>query len=114
MAAIYDISLTADGNAYVTLKNTRGNRNIYTVHLTGTFGSGTITAFTNPEGKLAAAAGTTYDVAILDSTGSPISKTSNSAFNFECDSDEQSPTILKLILVGATNPNIKIKVCNIQ
>lgn len=114
MAAIYNETISANGDVVLDLRNTRGNRNIYTVHLTGTFGSGTVTAWTNPEGSAAALAATTYDVALLDGSGVAISKTSKAAFNFECNSDPQNPTVLKLTLSGATNPSIKVKVCNVQ
>lgn len=114
MAVIWNSTITASGNTIMNLNNTRGVRNIYTVHATGTFGGGTLTLFTNPEGSVAAAAGTTYDVALLDALGNPISYTSNGAFDFECNSDPEHPTVLKVILTGATSPSLKLKVCDIQ
>lgn len=114
MAVILKQTMTADGNLYVTLENTRGNRNIYTVHLAGGFGGGTATVFTNPEGPVAAAAATTYDVAINDASGTAVSATANKAFDFECNSDPRYPTMFKLILTGSTNPTLHVKVCNVK
>ncbi len=114
MARIYSTALTASGNAYITLENTRGNRNIYTVHLYGSFGGGTVTAFTNPAGLTSAQGGTTDDIAILDASGTAISKTSKASFDFECNSDPVHPIILKFVLAGATSPSLTVRVDNVK
>ncbi len=113
MARIWNATLTASGNSIVNLTNHRGCRNIYTVHIYGTFGSGTVTVFTNPEGAVDAAAGTTNDIAVLDSGGTAISKTAKASFDFECNSDPENPIALKFILSGATNPSLRIRVDNV-
>lgn len=114
MARIWNETLTASGNSICSLANTRGNRNIYTCHVYGTFGGGTVTVFTNPAGVASAAAGTTNDIAILDATGTAISKTTKFSFDFECNSDPINPIALKFILAGATNPSLTIRVDNVQ
>lgn len=108
MARIAYPTLTASGNYIVTLSNIRGKRNVYTVQLFGGFGGGTVTAFTNGAGT--AASGTTDDIAILDAEGTSVSKTAKSTFNFECNSDPVHPNVLKIILAGATNPTLTIRV----
>lgn len=113
MAKIYEETLIADGNAIITLNNLRGNLNHYTVSLYGGFGGGTVTAFTNPAGTASAEGGTTNDIAILDSAGVAISKTSKASFNFECNSDPIAPQVLKIILTGATNPTLTVRVDNV-
>lgn len=109
---------TLTGNTLNTkafsLRNTRGNRNVYTVHVSGTFGGGTITVFTNSQGEAGAKAATTHDVAILNSAGLAVSYTSNGSFDFECNSDPEHPTALKVVLAGATSPSIILTVCNVQ
>ncbi len=112
MGRIVDTTLTASGTYVYELQNNKVKRNIYTVHIAGTslFGSGTVTAFTNTQGRAVAVANTTYDVAILDSTGAAISKTANASFDFECNSDNARPAALKIVLAGATNPAIKLTV----
>ena len=107
-----DTPFTDNGSIIIPLINGILTDNYYTVHMVGNFGSGTITAFTNPLGSQVAKQSTTYDVAILDSTGTAISKTANAAFRFGCDSDVNTPTVLKLVLAGATSPNVIITVCN--
>lgn len=108
MARIEYETLTASGNKIITLNNIRGKRNIYTVQVFGTFGGGTVTAFINGAGT--AGSGTTDDIAILDAEGTPISKTTKSAFDFECNSDSVHPNTLKIILAGATSPSLTIRV----
>jgi hypothetical protein len=114
MALIINETLTANtlNTKAWALRNTRGNRNIYTVHATGTFGSGTLTFFTNSQGVTAAQAATTHDVAILNN-GLAVSMTSNGSFDFECNSDPTHPTAFKVILAGATNPSIVLTVSNV-
>lgn len=102
-------TLTANGSLFFTLENnSNGQRNIYTVHVCGTFGSGTVTAFTNPVSLLDSAGSATYDVAILDSAGDAISLTSNGSFNFECNSDSVQPTTLRIKIAGATSPSVQV------
>jgi hypothetical protein len=103
-------TITADGSVVIPLKNIRGVRNVYTVHLYNSFGGGTLTAYTNPTGATSAAAGTGADVQITDSAGSPISKTSAASFNFECNSDSVNPTVLKLKLAGSSSPALNYTV----
>jgi hypothetical protein len=110
MARIEYETLTASGNKIITLNNIRGKRNIYTVQLFGGFGGGTVTAFINGAGT--AGDGTTDDIAILDAEGVAISKTAKTAFDFECNSDPVHPNKLKIILTGATNPTLTIRVDN--
>lgn len=110
MARLAFTTLTSNGNTIVTLTNTRGNRNIYTVQIFGTFGGGTVTAFTN--GNQTAAAGTTDDIAILTSAGTPVSFTSKGSFDFQCNSDGIRPNVLKIVLAGATSPSLTIRVDN--
>lgn len=114
MANVYLQTLTASGNAIITLTNIRGNLNHYTVHLYGGFGGGTVTAFTNPAGVADATGGTTNDIAILDATGVAISKTAKASFNFECNSDPIRPVVLKIILSGATNPTLTVRVDSVS
>lgn len=116
MANIYNETITASGNIVIPLDNHRRDLpQKYTVHLYGGFGGGTVTAFLNPAGKVSAEAGTTDDIAILDggNTGTAISKTAKYTFNFECNSGSGlnlTPTVLKLILTGATTPTLKVRV----
>lgn len=117
MAQIYpgnigNTGLTADGNIIIPLFNVKGVRSVYTVHIYGTFGGGTVTAFTNPAGAASAAAATTNDVAILDVSGAAISKTAKASFDFECNSDPISPTVLKIVLAGSTSPALTVRVDN--
>lgn len=105
--------LTADGNIIIPLLNTPGYRNVYTVQVYGTFGGGTVTAFTNPAGVASAKAATTNDIAILDASGTAISKTTKASFDFECNSDNLSPVAFKLVLAGSTNPALTVRVDNI-
>lgn len=114
MAKIYNPTLTESGNAILNLKNHRGTRNIYTVHIYGNFGGGTVTVFTNPAGSVSAAAGTTNDIALLDTLGVAISRTVKSSFDFECNSDPQNPIALKFILTGATTPSLTIRVDDVS
>lgn len=109
-------TLTANGILVYTLVNNGGNaRNIYTVHVVGTWGSGTVTAFTNPISSQDTASNSpAYDAAILDSAGDPVSITSNSSFNFECNSDLSQPAFLKLKLASATNPSLKFVVSKVS
>ncbi len=107
-----DLPFTASGTIVVPLVNSNKSDNYYTVHLVGNFGGGTVTAFTNPLGAVEAKATTTYDVALLDAAGLAISKTANAAFRFGCDSDVNTPSVLKLILSGATSPNLIVTVCD--
>ncbi len=107
-----DLSFSENGVIIVPLVNSTKSDNYYTVHLVGDFGSGTITAFTNPLGAVEAKSTTTYDVALLDAAGVAVSKTGNAAFRFGCDSDVHIPAVLKLILAGATAPNIIVRVCD--
>ncbi len=107
-----DLSFEANGVIIIPLLNSTKSDNYYTVHLVGNFGSGTVTAFTNPLGPNVAKSSTTYDVALLDGAGVAVSKTANAAFRFGCDSDVQTPAVLKLILAGATAPNIIVRVCD--
>ena len=113
MARIWNETLTASGNSILALLNHRSTRNTYTVHVYGTFGGGTLTAFTNPAGKVSAAAATTNDIAILDSVGAAISKTAKASFEFNCNSDPQNPVALKFVLAGATSPSLTIRVDNL-
>lgn len=112
MARLAYETLTASGNKIITLSNTRGCRNIYTVQIFGTFGGGTVTAFTNGAGT--AASGTTDDIAITNSSGSAVSLTSKGSFDFECNSDQTHPNVLKIVLAGATNPSLIIRVDNVK
>lgn len=115
MAQIYPANigstgLAADGSIVIPLRNTPGYRNVYTVHAYGTFGGGTLTAFTNPAGVASAIGATTNDIAINDATGTPISKTAKASFDFECNSDNTSPVALKFVLTGSTAPALIIRV----
>lgn len=112
MARLAYETLTASGNKIITLTNTRGNRNIYTVQIFGTFGSGTVTAFTNGAGT--AASGTTDDIAIIGTSGSAVSLTAKGSFDFECNSDPRYPNVLKIVLAGATNPSLIIRVDDVK
>lgn len=103
-------NLTADGNIVIPLNISSQVRNIFTVQIYGNFGGGTVTAFTNPEGVADAKAGTTNDIAIKDSQNNAISTTAAIFFNFECNSDDVTPVALKIVLTGATNPNVKLRV----
>lgn len=112
MARLAQTTLTASGNTIITLSNERGNRNIYTVQIWGTFGGGTVTAFTNGAGT--AGSGTTDDIAIQNAAGVAISLTSKGSFDFECNSDPMHPNVLKIILTGATNPSLVVRVDNVK
>jgi len=112
-ADINGTGFAADGSIVIPLYNTPGYRNIYTVHLYGGFGGGTVTAFTNPAGVASAKSATTNDVAILDATGTAISKTVKASFDFECNSDNKNPVALKLVLTGSTSPSLIVRVDNI-
>jgi len=115
MARIYNTTLTADGNAIISLKNKRKDtREIYTVHVYGTFGGGTVTAFTNPAGAASAAAGTTNDISIKNAYGTDISSTVKFSFDFECNSDPTNPIALKFVLAGATSPSLTIRVDDVS
>ena len=96
------ISLTADGDTTIPLKNIRGkDRTIYTVYASNDFGGGTVTAFVKADG--------TNNIAIKDSAGTAISLTDDDAFNFEAYSDEQNPFSLFITLASYTNPDINLR-----
>ncbi len=112
-ANIGNTGLSADGSIIIALRNTAGYRNVYTVHIYGTFGGGTVTAFTNPAGVASAKAATTNDIAINDANGTPISKTAKDSFDFECNSDELNPVAFKLVLTGYTSPALTVRIDNV-
>ena len=103
MAKIFSTTVTGDGDTTIPLKNVRGkDRHIYTVYLSGGFGSGTVTAFINADG--------TNDIAIKDAAGVAISLTDDGQFNFEANSDPVDPVKLVITVAGSTNPTINVKV----
>lgn len=115
MAQVYPANIgstgfSADGSIVIPLMNTPGYRNVYTVHLYGPFGGGTVTVFTNPAGVASAKAATTNDIAINDASGTAISKTAKASFDFECNSDNTQPIALKFVLAGSTSPALIIRV----
>lgn len=105
MARIISTTITADGSETNNLKNIRAkDRNVYTVYVSGTFGSGTVTAFLQADG--------TNNIPILDAGGTAISLTADGMFNFEAQSDENYPVKLVITLAGATTPSINLNVYN--
>lgn len=103
MALIFTTSIIVDGDTTVPLKNIRSkDRHIYSVYLSGTFGSGTVTAFINADG--------TNDIAILDAAGVAISLTADGMFNFEANSDPQSPAKLVITVAGSSAAAINLNV----
>lgn len=105
MARIINQSITGNGTSEYNLKNIRrGERNTYTACVSGTFDSGTITAFVKADG--------TNNIAILDASGNAVSFTENGVFNFEANSDQSYPLKLVIVLAGATSPSINLNVFN--
>ena len=103
MSLIFTTSITADGDTTIPLKNIRSkDRHVYTVYLSGDFGSGTVTAFINADG--------TNDIAIKDAAGVAISLTDDDMFNFEANSDPATPAKLVITLGSATAPAINLNV----
>ena len=103
MTKIFTTSITANGDTTIPLKNARDkDRHIYTVYLSGTFGSGTITAFINVDG--------TNDIPIKDAGGVAVSRTADDMFNFEANSDPQDPAKLIITMAGSTNAALNLNV----
>ena len=105
MARFFTTTLTADGTTTVPIHNNRGqDRQIYSVYISGTFGSGTVTAFLQADG--------TNNIAILDASDAAISLTANGMFNFEANSDDyENPIKLVLVLAGSSGASINYSVC---
>jgi len=70
-----------------------------TVYVFGTFGGGTVTLQSSPDG------GTTF-IDVPDSTGAATTLTANGMVNFELFSDAEEPIELNLNLAGATAPSL--------
>lgn len=95
MARVFTTIITADGDTTVPLHNARGkDRHIYTVYLSGDFGTGTVTAFLNADA--------TNDIPIKDAVGAAISVTDDDMFNFEANSGSGTNNGDKVDLVITT------------
>jgi len=124
MSKIFNATLRNNEVLVIPLKNTKprrgvlkhqvGKANEYTVHVTGGFGGGTVTAFTNPQGVEAAKAGTTHDVAIRDTLDVAVSLSAARVFNFRCNSDDADPVVLKLVHAGGTGGTVHVRVDNAE
>jgi hypothetical protein len=107
MALIHSSTITADGTTTINLQNYRGVRNTYSVYLSDDFGGGTVTALLLSPRTGAVA------IPIPDASGVDVSLTDNGVFNFEAQSGgSQNPVKLQIILTGASDPSIKLDVCN--
>lgn len=112
MALIYQTTLSTSGNTLINLANSRGkDRQFYQVFTYGSFGGGTLTAFLNVAGTAGSSTGGDMPVYFNNSTA-PVSLTAGATFGFEGNSDPISPTVLKLVLSGATNATLGVKVKN--
>jgi len=105
MAKIATLNLTGNGRVSIKAKNGRvGVDAAYTIILYGNFGGGTITTQVSADG------GSTF-VNLIDD-GVAVTFTAGAGDNFRINSDELDPVFLGFNLVGATTPNITIKVYN--
>lgn len=106
MSIVTNKTLAATGTTRVNLSNHRGERNIYTVFLSGTFGGTTATIFTNGLGNGL----TANDCPLDDATGTPLSITANTSFNFEANSAIDAITELVVTLTGGTGISLNLLV----
>jgi len=102
--AKYTVNLNADGTYLIaTIKKPGGGVNAFegTVHLTGTFGGGSVKLQTSPDG------GTTK-VDCKDISGSAYSATANDMVNIKLGDGGTLTDCIKLyaVLSGSTAPNI--------
>lgn len=96
-------NLAADGNVTFTLLPPVGGqgRNVFTLYAIGTWGSGTLVLDSSPD------AGTTY-VDVNDSSGTQVSFTADGQVNFELQTSNSDPVILKATLSGSSSPDLDV------
>lgn len=106
MSTVINTTLTAPGTKRINLSNHRGELNEYTAFLSGTFGGTTATIFINGLGNGLTANDCPHD----DASGTPLSITTNTYFNFKANSAIDPITELVVTLTGGTGISLNLLV----